>query len=147
MKLNIAILLTAIFQGLIFLPLGRGAVPMIALEVLGIQNIFSGDFSLAGGGGDYEASLPLSILLSLIGHVFLFIALFSKDGINKIYFSWIGIVALTISIINIFIHADFIWDIIFLFSLPFLVTEIWLIFLTVRRYKQVKYNASSSMWD
>jgi hypothetical protein len=146
-KFNIAILLTAIFHGLIVLPLGHAGAPLIIVEFVSIEDIFSGDFPLKGGGGEYEASLSISTILSLIGHVLLLAALLFRHDLKKIYISWIGVILTLLSLINILVHADFVRDFIFLFSLPFLIAAIWLTIQLIIKYKEVKISASNSMWN
>ena len=121
-------------HGLILIPWGHGAAPLILFEVIGIPDFVSNGLSLSASGGDYEKAVGVSVLLSLIGHVLLVAGLFFKLSIRKLNFILVGLVSLAISSLNILFHSFDFW-VIFFFSLPFWAATVWLAIVCARNRK------------
>ena len=132
-SLNIAIVLTFLSHGLIFLMYGHGGEFMVYFELNFSKDVFSSNI----GGGEYENSLPLSSFLSLLGHLFLLAGLLIKTTTSKIYVIWTALILMTASIVNILIHSsNFIAMMVILGSLPYLLSSIWLLKTSIKSYKQ-----------
>ncbi|MCW3105884.1 MAG: hypothetical protein JWQ09_390 [Segetibacter sp.] len=128
-SLNKATVVTIILHGLIFLLYGHGVKVMAYFEL----NFSKDAFSSTVGGGDYERSLPLSSLLSLLGHMTLLSGLIMKATTSKFFVLWLGLTFMTASILNIFIHSfDFIAIMVIVGSFPYLLSSIWLLIITLR---------------
>ena len=107
---------------------------------------FSKDaFSTTVGGGEYERSLPLSSLLSLLGHITLFAGLAMKTSTSKAYVIWVGLAFMSASIVNILIHSfDFLVMMVILGSLPYLLSSTWLLIKSIKSYNQQKNITTAS---
>ncbi len=140
-SLNKALILTIVLHGLILLMYGHGGKVMAYFEL----NFSKDAFSTTVGGGDYETSLPLSSLLSLLGHITLFAGLAMKTSTSKVYVIWVGLAFMSASIVNILIHSfDFLVMIVLLGSLPYLLSSIWLLIKSIKSYKQEKSITAAS---
>ena len=140
-SLNRATITTIILHGLIVLVYGHGVKVMAYFEL----NFSRDAFSLTVDGGDYESSLPLSSVLSLLGHMTLFAGLVMKTTNSKYFILWLGLAFMTASILNILIHSfDFIAIMSVVGSLPYLLSSIWLIITSIKGYKDFKRLAKNS---
>ena len=90
-RLNKGTLWTAILHGLILIPWGHGAAPLILFEIISIPDFMSNGLSLSVSGGDYEKAVAVSVLFSLIGHVLMVAGLFFKSSIRKLNFILVGL--------------------------------------------------------
>ena len=136
-RLNKGTLGTAILHGLILIPWGHGAAPLILFEIISIPDFMSNGLALSVSGGDYEKAVAVSILLSLIGHVLMVAGLFFKSSIRKLNFILVGLVSLAISSLNILLHSFDFW-VIFFFSLPFWAMTVWSAIACVRHWKSLR---------
>jgi hypothetical protein len=140
-SLNKATLWTAILHGLILIPWGHGAAPLILFEAVCIPDFVSNGLSLSGSEGDYEKAVNISILLSLFGHVLLVAGLLFKSGIRKLRLIVVGLALFVASNLNLLFHSFDFWGYMFVFSVPFWAAAVWLATACVRNWKACRYIA------
>lgn len=133
--LNKATLWTAILHGLILIPWGHGAAPLILFEVVSIPDFVSNGLPLSVGGGDYENAVNISVLLSLVGHILLLPGLLFKSSTRKLCFTVVGLALFVASNLNILSNSSDFWGYMFVFSLPFWAVTVWLAIACVKSWK------------
>jgi hypothetical protein len=105
--------------------------------------LFRNEFLVSDGGGDYEKSLPLSSLLSLLGHLALIIGLIIKTSTSKAFVVWLGLAFMTASILNVLFHAfDFLAMMTVVGSFPYLFSSILLLKTSIKSFKNEKKLAT-----